>query len=121
MDWVSFDEIKRTVSLQVVINRYGWQRRKMGSHILRGRCPLPSHSSKESKESFIATLNKGTGGAWSCHSQSCAAARGGRRGGNVLDLVAAMENCSVRDAAIKLQTWFLVPAAANESAPRDWI
>jgi DNA primase len=31
----------------------------------------------------------------------------------VLDLVAAMESCSVRDAAIKLQTWFLVPAAGQ--------
>lgn len=116
MDWVSFDEIKRTVTLAMVIERYGWRLRKGGAEILRGKCPLPSHSSQESKESFIATLNKGTGGAWACHSHSCAAARGGRRGGNVLDLVAAAENCSVRDAAIKLQTWFLVPAAGQ---PRD--
>jgi DNA primase len=117
MDWVSFDEIKRTVTLAMVIERYGWQLRKGGVEILRGKCPLPSHSSQESKESFIATLNKGTGGAWSCHSNSCAAARGGRRGGNVLDLVAAVENCSVRDAAIKLQTWFLVPAAGMSRDP----
>jgi DNA primase len=113
MDWVSFDEIKRTVTLAMVIERYGWKLRKGGVEILRGKCPLPSHSSQESKDSFIATLNKGTGGAWSCHSNSCAAARGGRRGGNVLDLVAAVENCSVREAAIKLQTWFLVPAAGQ--------
>jgi DNA primase len=33
----------------------------------------------------------------------------------VLDFVAAMERCSVRDAAIKLQMWFLVPAAGNGS------
>jgi DNA primase len=33
----------------------------------------------------------------------------------VLDFVASMEQCSVRDAAIKLQTWFLVPAAGNGS------
>lgn len=117
MDWVSFDEIKRTVTLAMVIERYGWQLRNGGPQVLRGRCPLPSHSSKESKESFIATLNKGTGGVWSCHSQSCAAGRGGRRGGNVLDLVSAMESCSVRDAAIKLQTWFLVPAARQSHDP----
>ena len=36
-----------------------------------------------------------------------------RVGGNVLDFVAAMEQCSVRDAAIKLQMWFLVPAAGG--------
>src|SRR6266849_9739835 len=113
MDWVSFDEIKRTVSLETVIRRYGWPLRKGGPNVLRGRCPLPSHNSKESRESFIATLDKGTGGAWSCHSNSCAAGRGGKKGGNVLDLVAAVEKCSIRDAAIKLQMWFLVPAAGR--------
>lgn len=113
MDWVNFDEIKKTVTLGMVIEHYGWRLRKAGSHVLRGKCPLPSHSSQESKESFIATLNKGAGGAWSCHSNSCAASRGGRKGGNVLDLVAVVEGCSIRDAAIKLQTWFLVPAAGQ--------
>lgn len=117
MEWVSFDEVKKTVTLAMVIERYGWQLRNGGPHVLRGRCPLPTHSSKESKESFIATLDKGTGGVWSCHSQSCAAARGGRRGGNVLDLVAAIEDCSIREAAIKLQSWFLVPAAGRSRDP----
>jgi DNA primase len=56
------------------------------------------------------------GGAWACQSQSCAKSRG-RVGGNVLDFVAAMEQCSVREAAIKLQTWFLVPAAGDHPAP----
>jgi DNA primase len=71
------------------------------------------HGSEKSKESFTATLNKGMGGAWACQSHSCAKARG-RVGGNVLDFVAAMEQCSVRDAAIKLQTWFLVSAAGSD-------
>src|SRR5713226_5284286 len=102
MDWVNFDEIKKTVSLQMVIERYGIPLRRVGPNTLRGKCPLPSHSSKDSKESFIATLNKGSGGAWSCHSNSCAAARQGKKGGNVLDLVAAVEGCSIREAAIKL-------------------
>jgi len=113
MDWVSFDEIKTSISLEMVIKRYGWHLRVGGPHVLRGQCPLPTHGSDKSKESFIATLNRGTGGAWSCHSNSCAAARGGRKGGNVLDLVAAVEQCSIRDAAIKLQLWFLVPAAGQ--------
>jgi DNA primase len=117
MDWVSFEEIKRVVSLKMVIDRYGWPLRKGGLNVLRGKCPLPTHGSDRSKESFIATLDKGTGGAWSCHSNSCAAARGGKKGGNVLDLVAAMENCSIRDAAIKLQTWFLVEAAGKPHEP----
>ncbi len=118
MDWVSFDEIKKTVSLQMAIEHYGIQLRRVNATALRGKCPLPSHRSEKSTESFTATLSKGVGGAWACQSQSCAKVRG-RVGGNVLDFVAAMEQCSVRDAAIKLQMWFLVPAAGEQPAPGE--
>jgi DNA primase len=117
MDWVSFDEIKKAVSLQLVIEHYNIVLRHVGPNTLRGKCPLPTHGSKTSSESFTATLNKGVGGAWACQSQSCIKVRG-RVGGNALDFVAAMEQCSVRDAAIKLQTWFLVPAAGNPPSSR---
>jgi DNA primase len=116
MDWVSFDEIKKTVTLEMAIQHYRIPLRRVKEGTLRGKCPLPTHGSEKSKESFTATLTKGVGGAWACQSQSCAKARG-RVGGNVLDFVAAMEQCSVRDAAIKLQTWFLVPAAGDHPAP----
>jgi hypothetical protein len=112
MDWVSFDEIKKVVTLQMAIEHYGIPLRHVNATTLRGKCPLPSHVSEKSKESFTATLSKGVGGAWACQSQSCIKVRG-RVGGNVLDFVAAMERCSVRDAAIKLQMWFLVPMAGN--------
>jgi len=116
MDWVNFDEIKKVVTLQMAIEHYSIPLRHVNATTLRGKCPLPSHGSETSKESFTATLSKGIGGAWACQSQSCIKARS-RVGGNVLDFVAAMEKCSVRDAAIKLQTWFLVPAAGNGSRP----
>jgi DNA primase len=116
MDWLSFDEIKQRVTLRMVIEHYGIELRPVGPNTLRGKCPLPSHGSEKSKESFTATLNKGLGGAWACQSQSCVKSRG-RIGGNVLDFVAAIESCSIRDAAIKLQTWFLVPAAGDHHAP----
>src|SRR5271169_4560437 len=112
MDWVNFDEIKKVVTLQMAIEHYGIPLRHVNAATLRGKCPLPSHGSEKSKESFTATLTKGVGGAWACQSQSCIKTRG-RVGGNVLDFVAAMEQCSVRDAAIKLQTWFLVPTAGQ--------
>src|SRR6202163_1812015 len=116
MDWVSFDEIKKTVTLQMAIERYGIPLRRVNANSLRGKCPLPAHGSGTSNESFTATLTKGVGGAWACQSQSCIKSRG-RVGGNVLDFVAAMEQCSVRDAAIKLQMWFLVPAAGGTRGP----
>ena len=62
MDWVSFDEIKRTVSLQMVLDHYGIRLRNAGPNTLRGKCPLPTHASKTSTESFTATLSKGVGG-----------------------------------------------------------
>ena len=122
MDWVSYKEIKHRVTLQMVIDRYGVRLRQAGPNTLRGKCPLPTHGSKESNQSFTLTLNKGTGGAWACQSDSCRIARG-RLGGNVLDFVAAMEGCSVREAAVKIQTWFSVPATrkahvANGKDPR---
>jgi DNA primase len=43
---------------------------------------------------------------WICHSQSCVAARGGQAGGNVLDFVAAMEQCSIVEAARRLGARF---------------
>jgi DNA primase len=116
MDWVSFDEIKRTVTLQMAIEHYGIPLRRTNANTLRGKCPLPAHGSEKSNESFTATLTKGVGGAWACQSRSCIKSRG-RVGGNVLDFVAAMEQCSVRDAAIKLQLWFLVPAAGETREP----
>jgi len=48
---------------------------------------------------------------WSCHSASCIAARGGRIGGHVIDLVAIMERCSLREAGLRLQDWFSVRAS----------
>ena len=66
-----------------------------------------AHTSKSSDQSFIVNTEKN---AWACHSDSFKASRGGRGGGNVLDFVAALERCSVRDAALKLQDWFAVTA-----------
>lgn len=109
MTWVSFEEIKKRVTLHTVIEHYGLNLRRVTPDVFRGKCPLPMHGSEKSRDSFTATLSKGTGGVWACQSQSCVAARGGRRGGNALDFVAAMERCSVRDAAIKMSEWFRAP------------
>jgi DNA primase len=117
MAWVSFDEIKKAVSLEMMINHYGLQLRQVNAKSLRGKCPLPTHGSDTSKASFTATLTKGVGGVWACQSRSCVAARNGSKGGNALDLVAAMENCTIRDAAEKMQEWFGVSAASHEAPP----
>jgi DNA primase len=104
--WVDFETIKRTVSLEMVLNHYRIELRSGGPGTLRGKCPLPMHGSKESRASFTATLTKGVGGVWACQSASCIKGRDGKRGGNALDFVATMEDCSIREAAEKMSEWF---------------
>ena len=114
-NFVDFKEVKEHASIEGVLARYHVQLRRVNKHSLRGKCPLPTHSSTESKESFCVQVEKKI---WSCQSQSCVGARDGKKGGNVLDLVALMESCSVRDAAIKLRDWFApVAATASHSQP----
>jgi DNA primase len=99
--WVSFKQIKADVAIEDVLARYGVRVRRIGGE-LRGPCPLPTHSSRRSRDSFSVSPARNV---WSCRSQSCMQARGGKAGGNILDLVAVMEGCSLRDAALRLQDW----------------
>jgi DNA primase len=100
-DWVDFRLIKQAVSMPMVLDHYGinWLRKKDDE--LRGRCPI-HHGQGE--RSFHVNLTKNAYQCFSCKSK-----------GNVLDLVAAMEGCSVRDAALKLKAWFKV--GESESPP----
>ena len=109
--WVDFKVLKRVVSIEMASAYYGLTLRRVHGPYLRGRCPLPTHVSKSSVQSFIVNTEKNV---WVCHSDSCVASRGWQRGGNVLDFVAAMERCSIRDAALKLQEWFSVTPVSSE-------
>jgi len=51
--------------------------------------------------------------AFNCFSDVCKAR------GNVLDFVAAMEKCSIRDAALKLQEWFKVGKSVESERDRS--
>jgi DNA primase len=109
-NWIDFRAVRQNVTMDAILERYGIHLRRISPEVLRGKCPLPSHSSK-SPYSFIVQTKKHV---WSCHSSSCSAARNGRIGGNVLDFVAAMENCSIRDAAVKIAGWLGSPALRME-------
>jgi DNA primase len=102
-NWVDFKAVKAAVSMQAVLDRYqiNWLR-KNGDE-LRGRCPI--HQG-EGQNTFHVHLTKNAFNCFSCKAR-----------GNVLDLVAAMEKCSVRDAGLKLQEWYSVaqPAAADSA------
>jgi DNA primase len=100
--WVDFKQLKTEIGIEQVMGHYGARLRRITATDLRGRCPLPSHTSSRSRDSFSVNLARNV---WSCRSQSCMQARGGRPGGNILDFVALMEGCSIREAALQLQDW----------------
>jgi DNA primase len=99
-EWVDFKAIKAKVSMETVLSDYEVRLRRVGADEFRGKCPLPTHSSTRSNDSFSVSFTRN---AWSCLSASCIAARSGRVGGNVFDFVAEMERCSPREAARLLQ------------------
>ena len=97
-NWVDFKAIKAAVTMEMVLGRYGvnWLRKKDDE--LRGRCPI--HQG-EGQSTFHVSLTKNVFNCFSCKAR-----------GNVLDFVAAMEKCSVRDAGLKLTEWFTLPSEA---------
>jgi len=101
-NWVDFKAVKAAVSIEQVIARYGinWLR-KEGDE-LRGRCPI--HRG-DGERTFHVSLGKNVFHCFSC-----------KKRGNVLDFVAAMERCSVRDAGLKLQEWFGLPIGESGGA-----
>lgn len=125
-----FKLIKEHVSLPDVLARYGIELRGVNGKTRTGNCPLPQHTS-EDRSGFKVTLgDKGWG--WSCHSQSCIAARntkntrkgGLKKGGDLIEFVQFMEQLSsLKQAGEVLESWFGpfggdgVQAAAPKVAP----
>ena len=93
-NWVDFKAIKSAVSMQVILDRYNINWLRKSGDELRGRCPI--HQG-EGNDAFHANLTKNAFHCFSCKAR-----------GNVLDFVAAMEKCSVRDAGLKLKNWFAI-------------
>lgn len=101
--WVDFRAVKSAVTMEAVLDRYSVKLYRVNRSHVRGKCPLPMHRSAASKVSFIANTEKNV---WSCKSDSCVAERKGKTGGNVIDFVALMEGCSIKEAAEKLTAWY---------------
>jgi len=109
--FVDFKEIKQRVSITDVLPRYQVNLVRVNQTALKGTCPLPSHSSG-SKNTFFVNVAKSV---WYCHSDSCKK-NGNRAGGNVIDFVAAMEQCSAYAAAKQIDELF--PTGSGEKAMR---
>ena len=91
--WVDFRAIKEAVGLEAVLEHYEEKNlRRRRRDQLEGCCPL--HGG-ERPDAFQANLSKNVFHCFACDGK-----------GNVLDFVAAMDRCSIREAALKLQAWF---------------
>jgi hypothetical protein len=101
--WIDFKTVKNLAGFQAVLDHYGIKLRGTGRSQLRGRCPLPQHSSEDSRDSFNVNVDRNI---WSCKSGSCIAARNGKEGGNILDFVCKMEQCTLPEGARRMMEWF---------------
>ena len=109
-EWVSFADVKAAVSLRLVLQDYGVleKLRRGCKEQYRGGCRI--HRG-EGRDAFHADLGKNV-----FHCFACGA------GGNVLDLVAELEQCSVREAALRLQRRYMAGGLAptpRRSEPKE--
>jgi DNA primase len=102
-EWIEFKRIKEITSIEEIIkhykDRFKWLERK-GDYII-GCCPI--HHGR----GFRANLKRNI---WHCF--GCQADK--KVGGNVLGLVAAMENVEIREAAILIAKWFKLPLKPSQ-------
>jgi DNA primase len=103
-EWVDFGAVKASVSLAQVLRAYqvDWLRsRRPGQW--EGRCPI--HRGARS-DAFQVNLTKNAFHYFACQSH-----------GNVLDFVAAMEGCCLREAARRLACRFQVSTGSPSRGP----
>lgn len=100
--WLNFEEVKQTVPIGRVLEHYQWECLRQRRNQVSGCCPI-HHGRRE--DAFHADLQHNGFHCFACQAH-----------GSVLDLVAAMERCSIRQAARFLKEWFGVQPMAPSSA-----
>src|SRR6266849_4193262 len=98
--FVDFKAVKAATTMEQVLQHYGLlDRFKKSGDSLSGPCPI--HKG-ENPTQFRVSISKNI---WNCFSEC-------KRGGNVLDFIAGMDNVSVHAAALKAIEWFGLDADA---------
>lgn len=103
--WLDFSAVKRAVSLEAVLCHYRVPGLRRRGDQLQGRCPIHGGTRDDS---FRAHLTKNAFQCFTCQAH-----------GNVLDFVAAIEKCSIREAALRLQQWFAIASSPSVPAARE--
>src|SRR5512142_2558486 len=102
--WADFRALKEAVSLETVLRHYQVRGLRRHRDQLTGRCPIHQGTRDDS---FRVHLSMNAFHCFACQA-----------GGNVLDFVAAMEKCSIRDAALRLQQWFSASLSGLAERPQ---
>ena len=102
-NWLDFSSIKRGVKLESVLRHYRVELQWNGKNQGRGRCPI--HRG-DGREAFHVNLARNVFHCFACDA-----------GGTVLDFVAAMEHCSLFEAAQRLQV--ILGSSAPPKLPPD--
>ena len=94
--FVSFDQLKRSISMQQVLERYGLlEKLRRSGESLSGVCPLHrGHNPTQFRVNMVKNC-------WICFGDC-------HTGGSIIDFVARMEGITVREAGVLLQDWFNV-------------
>ena len=107
---IDFNALRRAAPITAVLARYGLLADcKPSGAQLKSRCPI--HGGSKTSRSFVVDPTKNV---WHCFSPVCA------KGGGSLELVAALENVDVRQAAILVARWFAISSGRpnNHRTPR---
>ncbi len=108
--FVDFAEIKRSISLHQVLDRYKVLGMLSGDGAQR-KGPNPFEAiTAGGKKPFAANLDKNV---WTLFGSE------GQLSGNVIDFVMHKEGCTVRQAALKLSEWFDVTSAKSRDAEME--
>src|SRR6267142_32618 len=103
--FVDFKAVKAAITMEQVLQHYGlFDQFKKSGDSLSGPCPI--HRGTNPTQ-FRVSISKNI---WNCFSEC-------KRGGNVLDFIAQMEEVSIHAAALKAIEWFhLDPEAMKASS-----
>ena len=109
LPFIDYAAVKAATNIKMVLEHYGlWEKlRPHGESSWRGCCPI--HHGTDNTQ-FAVTPSKNL---WRCFSQT-----GCVSGGNHLDLVTKLENCTAHEAAWKLNEWFNL-GQEKVSKPRE--
>ncbi len=108
---VDFSDVRR-IPLVSVLAHYKIEMRKRSDTEYVAQCTFPSHTSKKHEWTLAISTEKGK---FFCHSETCRAASNKPKGGDVIDLVALIENLTPLDAAKKLAELFAIPNGSSKN------